>query len=59
MSIIFKEDRELPGGGQVEGGKVNSSFSPEEEQAFVDNDVADFAPVDGGKKKSAADKGGE
>ena len=56
--IIFKEDRDLISGGRVEGGKVYS-YSPEEEQAFVDNGVADFAPEDSGKKKTVSTEGGE
>lgn len=59
MGVIFKEDRDLVSGGRVEAGKVYS-YSPEEEQAFVDNGVADFAPEDtAGKKKPAITEGGE
>jgi hypothetical protein len=59
MGIIFKEDRELPGGGCVEGGKVYDTFSAEDEQAFVGNGVADFAPQKDGKKLPTSDQGGE
>lgn len=53
---MFKEDRQLLDGGKVEAGKTYT-FSPEEEQAFVDNEVAEYAP-EGGKKK-APREGGE
>ena len=57
MGIIFKEDRELVSSGRVEAGKVYGTFSPEDEQAFVDNLVADFASAEPGKKKPAAEGG--
>lgn len=44
MAIRFKEQRRLLDNSIVEPDK-DYTFSPEEEQAFVDNGVADFAPV--------------
>ena len=59
MGIIFREDRQLPGGGEVKAGKLYDTFSPEDEQAFVDNGVAEFAPAAETGKKQPVPKGGE
>ena len=50
MAIEFLEARQLLSGGEVKAGEIRS-FSPEVEEAFINNGVAKAVDVKKGKEE--------